>query len=186
MIIPYTTGDGKTYAAADGAFLVLEALVLVTDRTAQDFARWRELRDKGWANMTAAEREEWLSDEMTPARKGSYGATDLNRVGSALNYVRDSLTAAGYLGGSEFDARTDFSRGEIPDAEYLSYYLRAVAIVREALAQWRTTPYTPADVGSLDYLDANAIEQILVDVDQLITNMLAARHFCGGLYSGEV
>lgn len=155
---------------------------LITDRTLADYLRWKELRDKGWANMTEAEREEWAGATM----KGSYGPTDLNRVGTALNYVRDRLTAAGYLIGKEFSAKVDWTQGEIPEAAYLTYYLGAVSVIREAMARWRNTPATPADVGSLDYQDANAIEQILVDVDQLITNMLAARHFCGELYSGEV
>lgn len=182
MLIPYTTADGRTYTAGDGSLLVLETLVLITDRTLADYLRWKELRDKGWANMTAAEREEWAGASM----KGSYATSDLNRVGEALNYARDQLTTSGYLGGNEFDARTDWAVGEVPEAGYLSYYLRAVAVIRGAMAQWRTTPATPADVGSLDYQDANAIEQILLDVDQLITNMLAARSYCGDLYSGEV
>ena len=155
---------------------------LITDRTLADYLRWQTLRDKGWASMTAAEREEWSGAIM----KGSYGVSDLNRVGGALNYVRDRLVAAKYLGGNEFDARVDWKQGEIPESSYLSYYLRAVSVIREALAQLRTTPAVPDDVGSLSYQDANAIEQILVDIDQLITNMLAARHFCGDLYSGEV
>ena len=182
MLIPYTTADGRTYSAADGTLLVLEATELITDRTLADYLHWAELRDKGWANMTPSEREEWAGANM----KGSYGANDLNRVGAALNYVRGRLTAAGYLGGSEFNARENWTVGEIPETSYLSYYLNAVATVREAMAQWRTTPETPEDVGSLSYQDANDIEQILIDVDQLITNMLAARYYCGELYGGEV
>jgi hypothetical protein len=118
--------------------------------------------------------------------KGSYGPSDLNRVGTVLNDLRDRLSAAGYLDGGAFEARIDWTAGEIPELSYLPYYLRAVALIREALAQWKSTPDTPAYVGSLDYQDANDIEQILVDVDQLITNMLAARHYCGDLYAGEV
>lgn len=181
-VITYTTADGRAFTAADGSFLVLDTLGLITGRTAADVLRWQSLRDKGWAAMSDEERAEWASGRM----KGSYGPTDLNRVGEALNIIRDSLTAAGYLSGSEFEARYDWTQGEIPEAAYLSYYLRAVSVIREALARFRTTPTTPADVGSLDYQDANAIEQILVDVDQLITNMLAARHYAGDLYSGEV
>lgn len=182
MII-YTTADGKAFTAADGSLLVLDAgLSLITDRTAADVLRWQSLRDKGWAAMSEDERAEWAGAQM----KGAYGVSDLNRVGEALNAARDRLTAAGYLSGSEFAARVDWTQGEIPEAAYLSYYLVAVSVIREAMARFRTTPATPADVGSLDYRDANAIEQILVDVDQLITNMLAARHYYGDLYSGEV
>ena len=154
---------------------------LITDRAVTDYLRWKQLRDKGWSAMTAEEQAEWAG-----AMKGAYGVSDLNRVGAAMNYLRGRLAAAGYLGGNEFELREDWVRGEIPEPNYLTYYLSAVFVIREAFARLKSTPATPADVGSLDYRDANAIEQILVDIDQLITNMLAARYYCGDLYSGEV
>lgn len=60
---------------------------LITDRTAADVARVHELAVKGYAGMTAAELAEWLAGV-----KGAYNAVDLNRVGTALNYLRDRLT----------------------------------------------------------------------------------------------
>lgn len=63
---------------------------LITDRTAADVARVHELAVKGYAGMTAAELAElaeWLA-----GMKGAYNAVDLNRVGTALNYLRDRLT----------------------------------------------------------------------------------------------
>ena len=161
---------------------VTPMLGLITDRTILDHQHWAELRDKGFGNMTEEEQAEWSGASM----KGSYGMNDLNRVGTALNYVRDRLTAAGYLAGNEFEARVDWVLGEIPETGTLTYYLGAVAIIREAFTRWRSTPDTPADVGSLSYQDANDIEQILIDVDQLITNMLAARYYSGELFCGEV
>lgn len=157
---------------------------MVTDRTLAHYLRWKELRDKGWANMTEAEREEWWNG--VSVKKGSYGYTDLNRVGAALNYLRERLAVAGYLTGAEFSARENWGVEDVPTADDLTYYLSSVATIRGALATLSTTPAMPPDVCSLDYLGANAIEQILVDVDQLVTNMLAVRYFCGDLYSGEV
>ena len=40
------------------------------------------MRDKGWAEMTAAERAEWVA-----GMKGAYNASDLNRVASAMAYL---------------------------------------------------------------------------------------------------
>lgn len=154
---------------------------LITDRTQADFERWRTLRDKGFANMTEAEREEFSGD-----MKGAYNASDLNRVGAALNYLRGRLTGAGYLLGNEFAARATWKEGEIPTSEQLSYYLKAVETIRAAMSRKATTPQTPADVGALDYIGANDIERILLDIEELINNMLAARHFFGDLYSGEI
>lgn len=154
---------------------------LVTDRTAADVARWLTLRNKGYANMTEAERAEWDA-----GMKGAYNVADLNRVGEALNYVRDRLAAASYLSNVAFIAKTDWTTADIPTVDDMGVYLHHVSVVREAMAQYANTPATPSDTGGLDYQDANAIEQILVDVDQLITNMLDARYCVGDLYCGEV
>lgn len=154
---------------------------LITDRTGADVARWRELRNKGYTNMTEAERAEWDA-----GMKGAYNVADLNRVGEALNYVRDRLAAAGYVKTSDFVAKTGWTETEIPTAKELTDYLRNVSTIREALAQFRTTPAAPVYSGGLDYQEANAIEKILVDVDELITRTIAAQYYMGDLYCGEV
>ena len=153
---------------------------LVTDRTAADLARWLELRNKGYANMTDAERAEWGAGNM----KGAYNASDLNRVGEAMNYIRDKLTEAHYM--CDVVSKTDWDATDIPTAADLTAYLDKVACIRETLAQLPTTPATPQNTGGLGYQEANDIERILLDVDLLINNMLAARYYCGDLYSGEV
>ena len=155
---------------------------LVTDRSIADVARWLELRNKGYANMTDAEREEWDVGNM----KGAYNPSDLNRVGEALNYVRDRLTVAGYLAASSVDAKTDWAAADVPTGADLTKYLGYVSTIRETLAQFSYTPPAPENTGGLDYQEANNIEKILFDVNLLIDNMLAARYFCGELYSGEV
>lgn len=154
---------------------------LITDRTQADFERWRTLRDKGYAKMTAEEKAEFSED-----MKGAYNASDLNRVGEALNYLRDRLTAAGYLFGNEFAAREDWAENEIPTAEQFTAYLKAVEVIRAAMSRYSTTPATPADDGGLDIQGANDIESILLDVDELINKMRAARYFLNDLYSGEI
>ena len=155
--------------------------LLITDRTQAQYDAWAEMRDRGIDNMTDIEREQFLIEH-----PGAYNARDLNRVGTALNYVRDRLTAAGYLGGNEFTAKTNWQIGQIPTAEQFSYYLKAVETIRAAMSRYQTTPPTPEDTGSLDIEGANNIEKILIDVDELITNMLAVRNYCGELCSGEI
>lgn len=154
---------------------------LITDRTIADFSRWLYLRDKGYENMTESEREEWNSD-----LKGSYNASDLNRVGAVLNYLRDRLYDAKYLTGKEFVMREDWGKNEIPSSAAFYEYIRAVEYVRSAMARKLTTPPTPENNGSLDFEGANHIEQILIDIDELITKMLKARYFSGDVFSGEL
>lgn len=152
---------------------------LITDRSAADLARWLELRNKGYDNMTDAERAEWGA-----GMKGAYNYTDLNRVGEAMNYIRDKLVAANYM--CDVVSKTDWTEKDIPSPADLIAYLDKVACIRETLAQLPTTPNTPEYTGGLTYQEANNIERILIDVDLLINNMLAARYFCGDLYCGEV
>lgn len=154
---------------------------LITDRTILDYERWRTLRDKGWENMTTEERAEWSGD-----MKGAYNASDINRVSAVLNYLRDRLKAAGYLGGNEFALRTDWNVGEIPTAEQFAAYLSAVQTVRGAMKQFPETPAAPENTGGLDFVGANNIERILLDVENVINKMLAARYYSSELYSGEV
>lgn len=156
---------------------------LITDRTQADVARWLTLRNKGYSNMTDAEKAEWDAGNM----KGAYNPPyDMNRVGAALNYLRDRLVEASYLSPGVFSARVDWTAADVPTAEDLTNYIKYVSTIREALAQFPATPPTPENTGGLDYREANNIEQILIDVDRLIDNMLAARYFCGELYGGEV
>ena len=112
---------------------------LITNRTEADVSRWRELRDKGYASMTAAERKEWDG-----GLKGAYNATDLNRVGEALNYLLERLSTASYLAADTFTAKTNWVASDVPTASDLSAYLRYVSTIREAMAQFPDTPPTPA------------------------------------------
>ena len=156
---------------------------LVTDRTEADVKRWEMLRDKGFVNMTETERAEWLAGDM----KGAYNKGDLNRVGEALNYLRDRLTEAGYISyQTNFTAKTNWTVASIPTAADLTHYLKCVSNIREAMAQFATTPPTPTDTGALNYTEANNIEKILIDVETLINNMLAARYCCGDIFAGEI
>lgn len=65
---------------------------LITDRTSSDVSRWSELKSKGWAGMTEAEKAEWSA-----GMKGAYKYTDLNRVNEALVYLQNRLRGYGYL-----------------------------------------------------------------------------------------
>lgn len=156
--------------------------ILITTRTLDDFKKWLYLRNKGYSAMTDEEKAEWNSGTM----KGSYNISDLNRVGEALNYLRDALALASYIPPLVFTAKTNWTTDDIPTAEDFSYYINAVSVIREALAQFATTPPTPADTGGLDFNEANDIEKILIDVNILLNNMLAARYYAGEIFAGEV
>lgn len=156
---------------------------LITDRTAADYERFEYLRNKGYANMTAEEKAEWDSGTM----KGAYNKADLNRVGECLNYLHSRLAEAGYITSqTTFTAKTNWTITSIPTATDLTYYLFCVSSIRGALSVWKNTPPAPADTGTLSIEESNNIEKIMIDVETLINNMLAARLYCGDIYAGEI
>lgn len=155
---------------------------LVTDRTEGDVLHWRKLRDKGYSAMTEAERGEWDAANM----KGAYNVSDLNRVGAALNYMRGVLSEASYISPYAFTAKANWTASDVPTAADLTNYLDYVSQIREAFSRYVSTPPTPPNIGALNYIEANNIEQIIVDVFTLLNNMLSARYYCGDIFSGEV
>ena len=156
---------------------------LVTDRTAEDLSRWLALRDKGFANMTDSEQAEWLSGRM----KGAYNVSDLNRVGACLNYLYEKLYDAGYIGLSDiFTAKTDWVVSDIPTVADMTEYLKAVSIIRNALARFPGTPIAPTNTRGLSFIQANEIEKILQSVDTAVNNMIAIYQYCGEPICGDV
>lgn len=154
-------------------------LNLITDRTQADVNRVKELSEKGLAAMTAAERAEYLTD-----MKGAYNASDLNRVGAAVEYIAERLHSSGYA--VSVTARQNWTQTDIPTQADMTIYLADVEAIRSALAVKPTTPETPDDVVGLTYIEANNIEQILLDVDALITTMMLSFVYCGRVYSGQI
>ncbi len=125
-----------------------------------------------------------LEDVLLGNKKGVYGAVDLNRVGEAINHVAARLRAAG--NNIEVSPKADWAREDIPTPAQMVHYLEQIQKVRDVLAVYQTTPAVPADMEDLTHGEANDIEKILVDIDQLITNMIAAYYYSGELYGGEV
>nr|DAT96879.1 MAG TPA: hypothetical protein [Caudoviricetes sp.] len=133
-------------------------LTLITDRTAMDVAQ-----------KTA---------------KGFYNATDLNRVGAAVEYVAGRFQALGY--DCPVRVKKDWSESDTPTAGQMETYRQNIATLRRQIAVMQSTPETPETIRQLDYIRANNIEQILVDLDRLVTNIQKSWYFSGELYAGEV
>lgn len=152
---------------------------LVTDRTEADVSRHRELTDKGWAEMTTAEKSEWMA-----GMKGAYNASDLNRVASAMAYLSQRFASAGYS--VPVSSPTDWANGDIPRKDDLDTYLDDLRRIRAALAVMDTTPSAPGSMDYLTWAKANDIEKILVDVDDALGRLLLSPFYSGEIYSGEV
>lgn len=190
-------------------------LNLITDRTAADRQRVAYLAQLGWANMTQAQRSEWLT-----AMKGAYNAEDLNRVNGAVSYLAQAAlalldTIAAYMEekGVAPDAAfllpyraedvaisgttVSWTEEDIPTQADLETYLQNVVTIRGLLEVASGTPELPASMAGLTVDGANAIEAALLAADaargamealmkDMINRTAAAWHFSGEIYAGEV
>lgn len=159
--------------------IIYYGLHLITDRTQDDVNRVKELLAKGWANMTADEQAEWSA-----GIKGAYNNSDINRVQSAVRYLRDRLEEVGYSVIIP-EART-WTQDDAPTQADMQQYLDDVRAIRSVFTLLNTTPNVPNSMARLTFTRANDIEQILFDVDRLLSNMVASFVYSGEFYGGEV
>lgn len=128
------------------------------------------------------------ADVVNQTDKGFYNASDLNRVGAAVEYIAGRFTALGYAcpvtvkkDWLTLDAQTD-----APTASQMETYRQNIVTLRGQIAVMQSTPNAPASMAGLDYVKANNIEQILLDLDALIDKLIKSWYFSGELYAGEV
>ena len=147
--------DGESAAAA---LTVILRLDLITDRTRADVE-----------NKTD---------------KGFYNASDLNRVGAAVEYIAGRFTALGYA--CPVTVKKDWLTTDAPTASQMEAYRQNIVTLRGQIAVMASTPEAPASMAGMNYVKANNIEQILLDLDALITNITKSWCFSGEVYAGEV
>ena len=137
---------------------------LIFDRTQSDVSRVQSLTQKMIAGTaTEAEREEWLGGKM----KGAYNASDLNRVGEAVEYLTDTLQSLGYS--ITTAPKTDWTDADIHMQAQMETYLENIQTLRDRLPY--VAPDVPADMTSLTYQEANNIEEILYTLERVLLAM---------------
>lgn len=163
---------------------------LIYDRTAADVERVYTLA-KLWVPGndgkpifigTPSEKAEWDA-----GLKGAYNASDLNRVGAALQYLAQWFETHGYS--VDVSVKTDWVGGELPDVPtmvQLQSYLAQVEKIRSVVPVFLNTPQVPDDLPAFTWQDANAVEKILADVEQLVQNMEQTWIYSGEVECGEV
>lgn len=152
-------------------------LNLITWRTQADVDRVLYLSKKGRLNFTTAETEEWDNSLI-----GAYNASDLNRVGAAIEYVSDKLNTQGIT--VKVNPKKDWYREQIPTPAQLEKYLTDVKVLRDAFSS-AALPPVPSDMDYFTYIEANNIEKILLGIDAIITAMSRMYIRCGTLYCGS-
>ena len=153
-------------------------LNLITDRTERDVERWRVLHTKGYAALTKAEKAEWDA-----GMKGAYNAEDMNRVESAVGFITNRLRELGIYVAPE--VHPEWRVGDQPTTTDMIRYCDNIALLRSTLPLYSTTPAAPRTSQKLDYLIANAIEQILSDLDRQVSAIQQSWYYAGDVFTGE-
>ena len=168
--------------STNAAFTLYYGLQLITDRTQADVDRGSYLASLWVAGVftgTDDDLAEWNSD-----LKGFYNASDLNRVGNAMLYVYNRFAESGYS--VQIAPKIDWTVDDIPRQSDMERYLADLTALRGVLSVLPTTPEVPEDMDGLTHQEANNIEQILLDIDRLLTNIFATWVYSGDVFSGEV
>ena len=139
----------------------------VTDRTQNDVNRVKELKAKGWDNMTSDEQEEWVH-----GLKGSMNYSDFMRVRNNILLLSDVLGL-----GIELEEPPNFVA-----IDYVKRIREYVDTIRNAYVTHFDTPVTPNNPINT-YDKWNKLEYIMQDVYEILTGNFF--HYCGdGLYMG--
>ena len=113
-----------------------------------------------------------------------YNITDLNRVGEAMRYVAARLRACGF--DVVVTPRTDWVWTDRATPAAAKRYLNNLRKIRNALKLFASTPPAPDGARPFTAEEANNIEKILIDAEDMVQRTMQCWYFCGDLYAGEV
>ena len=152
-------------------------LDLITDRSPADVTAVRALSE---AIKAGTATEEQVQSYLNEIQKGAYTYRDLNRVEAAVSFLANRFKENGYtLSLQTVETWTPESK---PNKKDFDRYFGNVDQLRSVLSVWETTPETPNSIAGFDVNRANALEQILKDIDQILNHIQVAREKPGGLY----
>lgn len=140
---------------------------LITDRTQADVKRAQALRHKALTSALTAEEE----TEYMVGMKGAYTHyIDMNRVAQACAYIYARLAAEGYLVAGYTALKDDWIETDVIIETDLTVYINTIKAIK---AVWPTVTPVPDSMPGINYADANHIEQLLVEVDEMATRLMS-------------
>ena len=116
--------------------------------------------------------------------KGALSYTMLNRIENNSNYLASLLTSYNYP--VNITVKTDWTRNDFLYPSELDRIKNNVTALKEAYYSLPTTPSLVTGKKTLNYTEANDIEEIERELEFLLTNMISQFYHCGEIYSGEV
>lgn len=102
--------------------------------------------------------------------KGSYNASDLNRVGAACAYLYDMFAGCGYAVPGYVALPTDWAVTGVPTAGDMNTYLGTIAALKAVL---QAAQEIPDSMEKLTVDGANDIERLLIEVEDQVKRLSA-------------
>jgi len=164
--VPLEVGENHivvtvTDKAGNTATGTLYMIRLITDRTAFDVEKVRELCQRGM-DRWSAEETAWFNAAIV---RGAYNDTDLNRVGTAVRYLAGELAKLGYNPAAR--SKTDWTMRDVPTESPMRDYLGGVeAVVTAQPLFYLLRQPLPETMRELDITGANQIEEALTMVEE--------------------
>lgn len=119
-------------------------------------------------------------DVLAQNSKGFYNSYDLNRVEIAVEYIAKLLSEAGYP--VTVQTKTNWSKMDFPTETEMQRFLYNIQLLQNRFFSSLTV--APASMKWISYIEANNIEQILLDLDGMRRKMIEAYRYCGTLDCG--
>lgn len=122
------------------------------------------------------------SDIVNKTPKGFINDLDLNRIENNCDYLAEQLNKYGYF--VVISTKTDWSMDEFPSATEINRIRDNINALLEAYFKMPGSP----DIrywNSLNWQDANSLEQNLLNINTLLGLMVQSFKYCGTFVCGE-
>lgn len=116
----------------------------------------------------------------------TYDWTDMNRVAEAMEYVAERLRSCGW--NITVNPRR-FTSEDFPSEAVFEHYIKQIRKLHNTLTLFLTTPAVPGVSRGRPYMtvqEANDIEKILLDIEDMVRRTEAAYYYSGDVFAGEV
>lgn len=114
------------------------------------------------------------------ASKAFYNEEDLNRVEQAVAELNATLYEGGYPVGAI--TKINWSKTDFPTENEMQRFIYNIQLLQNKF--YHSEVQTPASMKWISYIEANNIEQILLDIEEMRRKMVAAYRHCGTMDCG--
>lgn len=149
---------------------------MVTDRTAADVETAKMLIKKIQSGQTLT------TSEKTAIERGTCTYTMLNRIEAKQKELVELLNGYGYM--VSIDNKINWKRTDLYTKQNHDRLLNNLNNLKDAYYTYQGTPTTPDYL--FNYTNANDVEKILVDIENIIDDMVTRFRECNTFYCGEV